>query len=149
MLITLRLFRTTTLILSSALLFVTCPVARATPPRSQEVQLDGWLRPTEVWRTYSGVCGGDRYEISIWPGRPLFEAVRDIRVNDKSYVSNLRAGVISPSIEGTPVDAVVSKCTETGAEIRFDVPARSDRRTIHFYYMRLSRNGDVSTLIEM
>lgn len=147
MLTTSRLFRTIKFTIVSAICVIACPFAQAAPPDSETVQLDGWLRPTDVWRTYSGVCGGDRYEISIWLGRPLSQAIRDIRLNSQSYVSNWRSGTVD-SFEGSPVDAVVNKCTATGAEIRFDVSRRSDRRTLHFYYISLSRNGDVSMVGE-
>jgi hypothetical protein len=57
------------------------------------IVVDGGARPTGVWRSVSGVCGGSRYGISIRPGVSLADSLRDLTVNGRSYRASAEAAL--------------------------------------------------------
>ncbi len=128
---------------------IATPASPQSTIQQSEIVIDEGQRPVRSWRTYGGICGGHRYEISISLGKALAHAVRDAKVDARSHGDTVRRA-LQPwaSIKGVPVDAVIHQCEAKRARIRFDTLLLADPRRLHFYYLWLGSDGSVELLGE-
>lgn len=126
------------------------PSAPSPPlPNETEVVIKEGGRPEAAWRTFGGRCSGTKYEVSIWPGRRIPEAVREIKVNSRSVLNNAQHAMASwSSMEDVPIDAVIDRCERERVRVGFHLVRRSQPKQLRFYYLWLGNDGSIELLGE-